>query len=81
MTGRTGYEIREGSQMIRERIAAATGPCVGFSRELHADLVTAAVLRVRLPDLTEDLQSRAAALARQDGTRRLRVKGVSHVLD
>lgn len=75
MTRRTGHELREGSQMIRERIRAAVGECAGVCPERHADLITAAVLHVRLPDFSEDLQSRAAALTRQERTRPLRVKG------
>ena len=59
----------------RERVRQAVGPCAGLCPERHADLVTAAVLRVRVPDLSEDLQSRAAALTRQERTRPLRVKG------
>lgn len=60
----------------RDRIAAATGPCVGLERDRHIDLVAAQVARARRePQLATHLQSRAAALASTDKTRRLRVRG------
>lgn len=73
---RTGYDLRQGAAMIRDRIAAATGPCVGFDRDLHMDLVAERVAHVRRQTRLHDhLTSRAAALASADGTRRLQVKG------
>lgn len=49
----------------RARVRKAIGPCAGLCPERHADLVTAAVLRVRVPDLSEDLNARARRIARQ----------------
>jgi hypothetical protein len=61
----------------RERIRSAVGPCVGLDPERQADLVARQVERARLaaPELHHDLKARAAALAREDGTRRLMTEG------
>lgn len=78
MTARTGYDLREGSQLIRERIRAAVGPCAGICPDRHADLIAAVVTRQAAPpafQLSLDLQSRAAQLASRNGAGRLRVKG------
>lgn len=63
----------------RERVRKAIGPCAGVDPERHADLVTAAVLRVRLPDapdLTADLNARARRIARQTKRDGLVTEGV-----
>jgi hypothetical protein len=76
MTARTGYDLRDGAQVIRERIASAVGPCAGIERERHIDLIAEEVLRARrVSRISDHLQSRAAAMARQDRRRPLRVKG------
>ena len=54
----------------RERIRAAIVFCSpDVDPELHADLIAEDVLRFRVSDLAEE--TRAAAVASSDGTRRL----------
>jgi len=65
--GRTGYEIREGSQMIRDRIRAAVGPCAGVDRERHAELVAAVVEQARLHSPANARARRIAGQRKRDG--------------
>ena len=59
---------RVAEHSTRERVRKAIGPCAGLDPERHADLITAAVLRKRVPDaphLTADLNARARRIAGQ----------------
>jgi hypothetical protein len=59
----------------RARLRGAVGEAVQVDADLHVERVLGELVRLRATDLSEDLKSRAAALASTDGTRRLRVEG------
>lgn len=61
----------------RERIREAIdGCCVpSLDPELHADRISAAVLRVRVPDLASDQQNEARRIADQTKCSGLQTKG------